>query len=162
MRTKCPVCDGHLSPYNRVDKCWYCEKCRSVVARCIKCRRLFVGKQHLFGEICNGCFEREPIVTARVHHHGQKSKALFQRIVEEGGVYWKCKKDARHMGVLKPDAVIAKVVRRQVGIEPPDPTGIEFNAKTCPLCRKTSTTSSRPARLARQGKGNPKRATRRR
>jgi ribosomal protein L37AE/L43A len=57
----------------------------------------------------------------------------FRRIVEEGGVYWKCEHCNRN-GVLMPQADLAKAVRLNMKINPPEPCGVQFTRDNCPAC----------------------------
>jgi len=55
------------------------------------------------------------------------------QIVKDGGVFFKCK-DCGANGAIKKDAPLAKAVRKQMGIEAPEPCGVEFTKKDCPVC----------------------------
>jgi len=57
----------------------------------------------------------------------------FRKEVEKGGIYWKCT-DCKRSGVIKADVELAKLVRNEMDIKPPDPVGIEFSKKDCPAC----------------------------
>jgi len=55
----------------------------------------------------------------------------FKEEVETGGIYWKCKSCPGN-GVLKASSQMAKAVREEYNITPPNPIGIEF--PNCPNC----------------------------
>lgn len=94
---------------------------------------------------CNNCgsevFTRQSIDEHEKIPHGlchfcEKEVALHKKLVEEGGVYWRCR-DCKASGVIK-DSPFTKLVRENLNIEAPQPCGIEFsksgNDVNCPVC----------------------------
>ena len=59
--------------------------------------------------------------------------------VKKGGIFFKCL-DCNAIGAVKNNHPLAKKVREQMNIEPPEPVGIEFDKSTCPGCNKQNTT----------------------
>ncbi len=60
--------------------------------------------------------------------------AEHRKAVEDGGIYWECK-DCKSKGVITGDAELAKIVRKDMKIEPPKPCGIQFTKEElCPVC----------------------------
>lgn len=57
----------------------------------------------------------------------------MRAIVTAGGIYWRCS-DCGANGAISPEAGMSSAVRRQMGIEPPDPCGVEFSRDDCPAC----------------------------
>ncbi len=64
----------------------------------------------------------------------EKEVAEHRKVVEDGGIYWECK-DCKSNGVIKGDAELAKIVRKNAKIYPPKPCGIQFTKEEmCPVC----------------------------
>jgi hypothetical protein len=57
----------------------------------------------------------------------------FKDVVDAGGVYWKCA-DCKRRGVLLAQSDLAQDVRKTMGIQPPEPCGVEFSHDNCPAC----------------------------
>lgn len=67
--------------------------------------------ERLPGDLCKKC---------------EEELTLHRSIVEEGGVYFRCKECGCN-GVIKGDSELAKEVRQSSGIEAPNPVGFEFD-----------------------------------
>ena len=61
----------------------------------------------------------------------------FKKVVAEGGVHWNCS-DCKRSGVIPSNHPLAEAVREQMNIFPPDPCGVTFTKKECPVCGKDS------------------------
>jgi len=88
----------------------------------VKTRNIGEYEKLNIGELCDDC---------------SKKKEEHDRVVAEGGIYWKCA-ECHSAGVIKADAPLSKDVREQMGIQPPKPCGIEFDKAHCPVCRETT------------------------
>jgi rubrerythrin len=64
----------------------------------------------------------------------KKEVAEHAEVVKGGGIYWKCK-DCNSEGVIRAESELAIKVRKQAGIEPPDPVGFEWDKTWCPKCK---------------------------
>ena len=131
--TICPQCgkDGpELLLLGAVDKVYKCTTCNMTFigkpqgGRCPKCcvqvffdRNIEEGER-LPGGLCDDCLELNEQV---------------EKIVKEGGIHWKCKK-CGSAGAIKAEAPLAKAVREQLNIPPPDPCGVAFTEAECPVC----------------------------
>lgn len=127
--TYCPRCGGEspeivlLGAHDKIYKCTSCgmnhigypkgKKCQKCGSRVEFDRNVEEGER-LPGGLCKGCEEQVEAVKA-------------------GGIFFKCK-DCSAIGAIKADAPIAQSVREQMGIQPPDPCGIEFDKDSCPVC----------------------------
>ncbi len=78
------------------------------------------SKDKAIGGLCEAC---------------EKEMAEHKKIVEAGGVYWRCK-DCGSSGVIKADSDYSKAVRKELGIAPPKPGGVEFDSNACPICKE--------------------------
>ena len=59
---------------------------------------------------------------------------LHEALVADGGVYWRCKKCGLS-GVIVARSELAIAVRKKMGIEPPEPCGLEYTEEEpCPMC----------------------------
>ena len=94
-----------------------CPSCRGYSERV---RELDAHEKVLASDICDKC---------------KKELQEHKAIVEEGGVYWKCS-NCHSEGVIKGNSELARAVREHSGIKAPDPVGIEFTEKECPVCSK--------------------------
>jgi hypothetical protein len=86
-------------------------------------------------------FTRKPLEELEKVPHGlcqacEQEVALHKKLVEEGGIYWKCK-DCGASGVIK-DSPLSKHVREQLNIKAPEACGLEFSKSggsiNCPAC----------------------------
>jgi len=131
--TVCSRCGGEgreiilLGNQNKVFKCTSCGQVhigRPKKGLCRKCgngvefERDIDDYERLPGDLCDNC--KEEIKT-------------FKKIVAEGGIYWKCEECHRE-GVIKVDAPLAKAVRKQLNVSPPDACGVALTKKECPAC----------------------------
>ena len=71
-------------------------------------------------------------------HDCEAELKVHEEVVAAGGIYWKCA-DCKRAGVIKHTSPLAGLVRKDAGIEPPDPVGVEFakepiNGLSCPAC----------------------------
>jgi len=93
---------------------------------------------------CGGTlFNREPLedmesIPCELCDTCAKEIEEHRKVVEEGGIYWQCS-DCRASGVIKSNSPICAAVRKQTGIEPPGPVGVEFQKEpvgglSCPAC----------------------------
>lgn len=80
--------------------------------------RTIEDSEHLPMGLCADC-ERE-----RINQMGEVAK---------GGVYFRCT-NCEVTGVVKADSPFAREARDGLGIQAPEPCGIEFNAFNCPYC----------------------------
>jgi len=113
------------------------------VYRCVSCGMKHIGRPK--GGACQKCFsgvvedrkleDNERLPASQPCEKCQKLNEAANTMVAAGGIHWKCKK-CGSSGAIKADHPYAKDVRKQMGIEPPDPCGIEFDEDTCPLCTK--------------------------
>jgi len=69
-------------------------------------------------ELCDSCKEE-----AELHN----------KLVEEGGIYWRCAKCRSH-GVVKKESELSKKVRAELTCEPPALCEVEFDGD-CPACQ---------------------------
>ena len=65
----------------------------------------------------------------------ESEKKEHEAIVADGGIYWKCS-NCNSNGVIKKTSPICQEVRRQMNIDLPNPCGVEFTSKECPICSK--------------------------
>ena len=97
--------------------------------RCPKC-------EHDFYMVRTGIIEEYDKLPASDYCDDCKKEIkAHKEIVADGGIYWKCSKCDRS-GVIKVSAPLATEVRRQHGIAPPAPYGIDF---VCPACHLKKT-----------------------
>jgi len=135
--TYCPRCGGEgpdlvlVGAHDKVYKCLSCGMVhfggRPKGGRCQECagdvkfERKLEDHEKLPGGLCEKC---------------EEEAAEHKKIVEEGGVYFKCR-DCKIEGVMKPSD-FTKMVREQLDVQPPKPCGIEFNKSDCPKCSPTA------------------------
>jgi len=133
--TYCPRCGGEGQEIALVGRAieYECHNCKGRIVgihprTCPHCESSqgftslgeFDGSgERLPGEICDSC---------------QKEIEQLKKIVEEGGIYWKCA-NCKNRGVIRKNE-FTEMVREHSGIEPPDPVGIEFTKEECPECSK--------------------------
>lgn len=70
--------------------------------------------------------ENERVPSSSLCEDCEQEAKEHAEVVAQGGVYFKCLK-CNLTGVMKPDTSIAKHVRTEMGIEAPNPVGIESN-----------------------------------
>jgi hypothetical protein len=90
-----------------------CESCGGVSFSV----RPYDESTKLYGDLCDRC---------------QKEHDEHLKIVEQGGVFWKCASCGR-TGVIKPNEFTA-AVRESCGIAAPAPCGVEFSPESDPPC----------------------------
>jgi hypothetical protein len=140
--TYCPRCHGEAEEILLLGSNDYIYKCRI-------CNKKYIGipkNRECQDKACRGYIEK-----IRVIEDNEKlpSQELCDKCIKEikehsdevarGGVYWKCDK-CNHSGVIKHNAEYAKLVRKTMKINPPDPCGIDFTDeadKICPICSET-------------------------
>ncbi len=111
---ECESCHGHVIGI-RPSSCPHCEKSVGFISH-----GEFDGlEQRLSGELCESC---------------EKEVTEFDEILKEGGIFWKCS-DCKKEGMLR-KCELTESVRKEMGIEAPNPCGIEFSKKDCPACSK--------------------------
>ncbi len=127
--TYCPRCKGEgpeimlLGAHNKVYVCSSCEMHhigRPKKGACTQCSADVV-------------FERELEDSERIPGSLCKDCEAQIKMVEEGGVFFKCK-DCDAIGSIKGDHPLAIQARKQTGVAAPNPCGIEFDKNTCPVC----------------------------
>jgi hypothetical protein len=96
-------------------KCPKCPKCKS---HCTFVRKLEENERLPANDICDDC-------KTEIEEH--------VKVVSEGGIYWRCEKDERHCGVIKPSD-FAKEVRKLNKVNDTAPCGVEFPESECPIC----------------------------
>ena len=114
------------------DKKWRCSSCDTI--------NLSAGMPRECGSCKSRCGftsegevgEFEKLVTGLCDKCAKDLKE-FDKIVSEGGIYWRCK-DCSATGVIRGDSPFAKAVRKEMGIAAPKPAGVEFSNKDCPSC----------------------------
>jgi rubrerythrin len=133
--TYCPQCGGEsneLLLLGNTNKVYRCEACntphigRPKRGKCMNCghgsvpfERELDRMEKLPGSICDSC---------------QEKNAAVAEEVAKGGIHWRCS-DCGSAGAIKAGHPLAVRVREQMGIEPPDPCGIEFSKEEmCPVC----------------------------
>lgn len=147
----CPLCgqrDGTIVMLGAVNNRFRCDRCKTVhvgdkrpISGCPRCRATskhvkFFGKLRpedaVVGNICTEC---------------QKKIDLADKIVAEGGIYWRCS-DCRSRGAIKANHPLAKKARQDQGIPAPEPCGVEFNLNNCPVCGEAARKQAEAARTA--------------
>lgn len=133
--TVCMRCneDVGVALLGRHDSVYQCNHCdimniggKPKGDRCDSCKNhgfTFVRKledwERLPVDICTKC---------------QEAQEAIDLAVREGGIYWQCK-DCESNGALKASSKLASVVRKKMGIEAPNPVGVEFSKEEqCPVC----------------------------
>jgi len=132
--TVCPQCGGEANELLLVGA-------HDTVYRCVDCDMRHIGRPKK--GICQKCGstvtkerkleEHERLPASQPCEKCQKLNDAASKIVAEGGILWKCV-TCGSAGAIKADHPLSRDVRKQMGIEPPKPCGIELNEKTCPLC----------------------------
>ena len=134
--TFCPQCGGEtnelllLGNTNKVYRCTSSScntphvgrpkngKCQNCGAQ-VKFDRELGDREKLPGSVCDSC---------------QEKNREAEEVVAEGGIFWRCS-DCNSSGAIRGSAPLAQAVRKQVGIAPPDPCGVEFSKEEgCPVC----------------------------
>ena len=105
----------------------------------IKCARCGGNTNHiaLLGTITpkpEQIIDGRYIMTGNICKECEEEMAEFDKIVECGGVYWKCK-NCTAAGVIKPGPD-ADNIRKALNVDIPDPCGVIFNEADCPSCGK--------------------------
>ena len=130
-----------------------CERCghdtgeiallgRMLHYRCRSCQVLIIGKRPKECPHCKtgrsfeslGEFDGSVGIKRGFCDDCEVEIAEHEAMVAEGGIFWKCRA-CRREGVIKPGNSYANAVRRQTGIEAPEPVGVEFSGDhPCPVC----------------------------
>ena len=127
--TCCRNCgeDVGLALLGRDENKFTCRSCSTVSfgsKKCLKCDSRdgsvsVIGDQEkLPTEICDKC---------------QAQAKAMAEVVRDGGIYFHCK-DCPANGVIRAQSDLAVDVRRHMGIEAPDPCGVELDKTSCPAC----------------------------
>ena len=111
---------GDRSRIYKCDECGNTRLSQRTPRRCPSCDKhtifIFIGEvgdgDKVFGHVCPACH------------------TVFQ-IVEDGGVYWECKK-CKTFGVVAPDAPLALETRKKLNTYAPAFAGIYLEG--CPQC----------------------------
>ena len=96
--------------------------------KCIKCGNGEFDRRQLL--------EHERVPSGVPCEECQKELDEVKKIVEEGGVYWRCESCLQE-GVIRGTHQFAKDIRVQMKIEAPHPLGVTFTKETCPHCQVT-------------------------
>jgi hypothetical protein len=106
---------------------------------CSKCGLTVYGSDSRHCPECNGIVEHVPLEQSErlpatdICDDCKKEVTLYEDIVAEGGVYWKCSK-CHCSGVIKSNEFTADV-RKAHGLTNGEPCGVDFNgADDCPCC----------------------------
>jgi hypothetical protein len=92
------------------------------------------GNKHHFTKVGKFDGTRDRAVASQPCKKCEEEIETHHKLVEEGGVYWRCS-DCASEGVIRPEAELAKAVREKHGIDPPEPCGVEFSKDWgCPAC----------------------------
>ena len=122
----CPRCgrdNGELVLIGAATGIWMCGGCNHKIyggSECPNCRSR--AQTYQIGRVG----ERDKIPTSLCKECEDEVK-LHRQIVAEGGVYFKCKQCSA-TGVVKAGTALAKMVREDTKIAPPDPVGCEFES----------------------------------
>ena len=100
-----------LAPAKTV-RCTACDRIAT------NCRELDEYEYNIPYGLCQTCDDRQKAV---------------QQEVAAGGVFWRCT-TCHSEGAIKKEHPLAIEVRTQMGIDAPDPCGVEINS--CPVCQK--------------------------
>lgn len=128
---------GEIVLLGNSDCLFECQACGSTVIgkpRAVKCKKC--GQRHTLKKI-RRLSETERIPTGLC----DSCKNIFdemRKVVEEGGIYWKCKNCGSH-GTLEAETGLAKLIREKTNIKAPDPVGIDIDSDNCPVCSKKKT-----------------------
>jgi hypothetical protein len=85
--------------------------------------------------------EHEQVSTGQRCDECQGIKDEQIKIVEAGGVWMKCL-DCGANGAIRADHPICGVIREKMGIQPPNPVGLEVTKENCPVCGDESDENS--------------------
>jgi hypothetical protein len=129
--TCCEQCGGEMNDLillgtrDYYTTCAICDVKLIGGGKCPKCQRPGINKTPLPpgplpSGVCASC---------------QEKNKQCEEMVVAGGIYWKCG-DCGSMGAVSGDSELSKRVRAQMGIEPPQACGVEFDKDTCPTCIK--------------------------
>lgn len=140
--TFCPRCHGESDVLVLVGRAikYKCRTCGQMhigmppKRKCIQCGTCHgaAGFENL-GEF-DGTTDRLP--AGEPCDKCKKEMDEHKRIVEAGGIYWKCSK-CESEGVILGASELAGDVRRHMKIDPPAPCGVDFEGKDlCPVCKE--------------------------
>jgi len=133
--TVCEWCGKELNEIALVGRCNKIQ--------CLHCNRIIYGTKK---GLCPGCgsnnlkiLEYDVEVPRHIFnglcHECTEKKAVMDKEVSEGGIYFKCT-DCGSTGIIKKDHPLSKAVREKMDIKAPNPCGISFDKNDCPVCRK--------------------------
>lgn len=129
--TYCPRCKGdgpELILIGIRDTVYECDRCKMKLIGTSICPehgsvgiriRTLRDHEKLPGSLCDAC---------------EKELEEFKKVVEAGGVLWKCDTCGRS-GALRASCGLAAQAREMAGVPAPDPCGIDFTGQSnCPGC----------------------------
>jgi len=125
--TQCGEMTNEIVLLGAIDYYTTCPQCGIKLiggGKCPKCNVKGVDRtplpesQEINAGICDAC---------------QNKNRKAKEEVEAGGVYWKCA-DCGSAGAIKAGHPLAEDVRKHFKLEAPEPCGIEFTKKECPVC----------------------------
>lgn len=106
--------------------------------KCLSCSTFFIGKRKDKCPKCKAFSTSSEVigeyekVTSSLCDNCKKEIEEFQKIVEEGGVYWRCHGCGKNGVIVKNE--FTDNLRKEKNILPPNVIGIEFDQ--CPVCRR--------------------------
>jgi len=95
-----------------------CPKCEATDSYVLD-RKIADYERLNLGELCDECLKKQK-------EHAEE--------VARGGIYWKCSV-CGSSSVIKAEHSLSGAVRKKLGIEVPNPCGVEFDQGHCPVCR---------------------------
>lgn len=111
------------------------------IYKCKDCGANFIGrpdpgvpcrKEHHTIEKVREIGEHEKLPIELCDECAKKEEAAANA-VKEGGVFWRCT-DCGSNGAILAESPMAIAVRKQLNIKAPNPCGVEFSKKDCPVC----------------------------
>lgn len=154
--TSCPVCGklgSEIMLAGNSNK-WKCDKCgQNHVAYAGSASKMecICGNKYLpdrqFTKIGKFDGSRDKVYAmhpcTKCQAEQDKKDAEVEDAVRAGGIYWRCV-DCKSEGALMVQAELSKFVRKRMQIFAPDPAGIAFSKKECPVCGPDKITEDIP------------------
>ena len=137
--TCCYRCGGDtptlllVGVYDKVYRCGSCDR-KQIGGGARGCERVIDGQR------CRGVLVYESTlkdgekIPLDLCDACDKECAEWDRIVKDGGIYWKCD-GCKRSGVVRGGSEFSQLVRERSKVAAPDPIG--FQAATCPACNGT-------------------------
>ena len=120
---------------------------KTIIVKCYSCGITCYGGKPKLGR-CPSCNEQsnywetigeikeyDKLPSSELCEACETEIALHEKIVSEGGIYWKCA-DCSANGVIK-SSEFANDVRSTHGLTNGEPCGVEFTKEDCPNCNQT-------------------------